>query len=107
MRPFEARKCSLEIRTGAATTRFCVKTAAAEAGTSLERMARASAPVFFRPQAVAAKRNPSRRAASERACFINGVSGWLARLFRKGPPILRNRGEGQLLLLDRESTRLN
>src|SRR2546430_13510101 len=61
MRPFEARRCSLERSTGAATTRFCVKTAAAEAGTSLERIARSSAPVFFKPQAVAAKRNPRDR----------------------------------------------
>src|SRR5437773_2059136 len=74
MRPFDKRKFSLEIRTGAATTRFCVKTAAADAGTSLEITARSSAPVFFKPQAVAAKRNPKGRAASERACFINGIS---------------------------------
>src|SRR5947199_1629035 len=38
IRPLEARKWTLEIRTGAATTRFCVNTPAAEAGTSLERM---------------------------------------------------------------------
>src|SRR5690242_8414796 len=56
IRPLDARKCSLEMVTGAATTRFCVKTAAADAGTSLEMRARSSAPVFFRPQAVAAKR---------------------------------------------------
>src|SRR3989441_38682 len=71
--PFEARRCSLEIRTGAATTRFCVKTAAAEAGTSLEKTARSSAPVFFKPQAVAAKRNPRGSAASERACFMSAT----------------------------------
>jgi len=58
IRPFEARKFALEIKTGAATTRFWVNTPAAEAGTSLERMAKSSAPVFFRPQAVAAKRKP-------------------------------------------------
>ena len=58
----------------AATTRFCVKTAAAEAGKSLETMARSSAPVFFRPQAVAAKRNPCGSDASESACFITGTS---------------------------------
>src|SRR6266478_3876423 len=74
MRPFDARIFSLEMRTGAATTRFCVKTAAADAGTSLERMARSSAPVFFKPQAVAAKRNPRGKDASESACFINGTS---------------------------------
>src|SRR5258708_8725744 len=74
IRPFDARKCSLEISTGAATTRFCVNTAAAEAVTSLEITARSSAPVFFRPQAVAAKRNPRGKEASESACFINGTS---------------------------------
>src|SRR5260370_38631523 len=94
MRPFESRKCSLEISTGAATTRFCVKTAAAEAVTSLEITARSSAPVFFRPQAVAAKRNPRGKEASESACFINGTAVWLARLSRKGPPRPRNRGGG-------------
>src|SRR6267142_6664966 len=88
MRPFDARLFSLEIRTGAATTRFCVKTAAADAGTSLEMMARSSAPVFFNPQAVAAKRNPRGKDASESACFINGRSAGLARWPRKGPPIL-------------------
>src|SRR5258705_9256530 len=97
MWPFDSTKCFLERVTGAATTRFCVKTAAAEAGTSLERIARSSAPVFFRPQAVAAKRNPRGREASESACFINGRSAGLARRPRKGPPILRNRSEGGLL----------
>src|ERR1700747_1037792 len=58
MRPLDSWRFFLESVTGAATTRFCVKTAAAEAGTSLEISARSSAPVFFRPQAVAAKRNP-------------------------------------------------
>src|SRR5262249_18520704 len=65
MRPFDSARCFFERTTGAATTRFCVKTAAADAGTSLERIARSSAPVFFRPQAVAAKRKPFGRAASE------------------------------------------
>src|SRR3989442_10711946 len=74
MRPFDARRCFLEMRTGAATTRFCVKTAAAEASTSLERIARSSAPGFFKPQAVAAKRDPRGKEASESACFINGTS---------------------------------
>src|SRR6267143_5315149 len=97
MRPFDARKFCLEICTGAATTRFCVKTAAAEAGTSLERIARSSAPVFFKPQAVAAKRNPRGKEASQSACFINGRSARLARRPRKGPPILRNHNEGGLL----------
>jgi len=35
MRPLEAIRFALETTTGAATTRFLVKTAAAEAGTSL------------------------------------------------------------------------
>src|SRR5258705_4599265 len=74
MRPFDARRCSLEMRTGAATTRFCVKTAAADAGMSLERIARSSAPRVFKPHAVAAKRNPRGKDASESACFINGTS---------------------------------
>src|SRR6266403_5527966 len=39
MRPLDARKFSFEINTGAAATRFCVKTAAADAGMSLERIA--------------------------------------------------------------------
>src|ERR1700730_14613934 len=74
--PFDARKCALEMSTGAATTRFCVNTPAAEAGTSLERMARSSAPFFFRPQAVAAKRKPRGREASDSACCIfGGVMG--------------------------------
>src|SRR5437667_2921366 len=58
MRPLDSRRFFFERMTGAATTRFCVKTAAAEAGTSLEMSARSSAPVFLRPHAVAAKRNP-------------------------------------------------
>src|SRR5215470_5474007 len=73
MRPLDSARCFLERVTGAATTRFCVKTAAADAGTSLERMARSSAPVFLRPQAVAAKRKPLGRAASVGAW----VTWWL------------------------------
>src|SRR5882672_9989431 len=64
MWPLDSARCFLERVTGAATTRFCVKTAAADAGTSLERMARSRAPVFLRPQAVAAKQKPLGRAAS-------------------------------------------
>src|SRR5437879_13047032 len=101
MRPLDMRKCSLEISTGAATTRFCVDTAAAEAVTSLERIAKSSAPVFFKPQEVAAKRNPRGKAASESACFMSiglrsplpkATSASLARRSRKGPPI-RDGGE--------------
>src|SRR5580700_4114165 len=73
IRPFDARRFALETSTGAATTRFCVNTAAADAGTSLEKIARSSAPVFFRPQAVAANRNPRGSDASERACFMSAV----------------------------------
>src|SRR5271157_875380 len=89
MRPLDACKFSFETTTGGATTRFCVKTAAAEAGTSLESSARSSAPVFFRPQAVAEKRNPRGRAASERASFMGGESVERAGRSRKRPPILR------------------
>src|SRR6266446_5273069 len=83
MRPLEAIRFALE------TTRFFVETAAAEAGTSLERSARSSAPVFFKPQAVAEKRNPCGRAASERACFMESGSANRECRSRKGPPILR------------------
>src|SRR6267142_1414013 len=83
MWPFDSTKCFLERVTGAATTRFCVKTAAAEAGTSLERIARSSAPVFFRPQAVAAKRNPLGSAASVGACVIKARSR--SRFHRPNP----------------------
>src|SRR5450755_3557889 len=71
IRPLDARRLALETSTGGATTRFCVNTAAADAGTSLEKIARSRAPVFFRPQAVAANRNPRGSAASERACFMS------------------------------------
>src|SRR5580700_1981569 len=73
IRPFDARRCDLETSTGAATTRFCVNTAAADAGTSLEKIARSRAPVFFSPQAVAANRNPRGSDASERACFMSAA----------------------------------
>src|SRR5215469_13902189 len=89
MRPLDARRFAFETVTGAATTRFFVKTAAAEAGTSLESRARSSAPVFFRPHAVAEKRNPRGKAASERACFMESGSAKRGCLSRKGPPILR------------------
>src|SRR5580698_4397983 len=69
MRPLDKRRLALDTSTGGATTRFCVKTAAADAGTSLVNMARSSAPVFFRPHAVAANRNPRGSAASDRACI--------------------------------------
>src|SRR5581483_7299226 len=68
MCPFDAARFFFDSVTGAATTRFCVKTAAAEAGTSLASRARSSAPVFFRPQAVAAKRKPLGRADSAGGC---------------------------------------
>src|ERR1700751_2896950 len=76
MRPFDARRLAFETVTGGATTRFCGNTAAAEAATSLEITARSSAPVFFRPQAIAAKRKPRGRQASERACFMSANSRW-------------------------------
>jgi hypothetical protein len=89
MRPPDSCKCFLDSATGEATTRFCVKTAAAEAGTSLEKIAKSSAPVFFKPQAVAAKRNPCGSAASDGACFIRGASAGLTAHPPKGPPVPR------------------
>src|ERR1700752_4739612 len=89
MRPRDTFRFFFERATGAATTRFFVKTAAADAGTSLESRARSSAPVFFKPQAVAEKRNPCGRAASERAWFMESGSADRERRSRKGPPILR------------------
>src|SRR6202166_5334064 len=97
IRPFDLRRFSLEISTGAAATRFCVKTAAAEAGSSLHRSPKSSAPVFFKPHAAAAKRNPCGNEASESACFIAGTSAAWARGSRKRPPILRHKCR---LLLD-------
>src|SRR5207244_11709673 len=38
MRALEARKCSLEVSTGAATTRFFVEQAAGEAGAALQQI---------------------------------------------------------------------
>src|SRR5215467_6546959 len=64
IRPLDACRFFFESITGAAKTKFCVNTAAAEAGTSLEIRARSNAPVFFRPQAVAAKRKALGRADS-------------------------------------------
>src|SRR5215831_18074473 len=98
MRPLDACRFCFESVTGAATTRFCVKTAAAEAGTSLEIRARSNAPVFLRPQAVAAKRNPFGRADSGGAGVILrqplGASGLQERRWRrerKGAPCRRER----------------
>ena len=76
MRPLDSRRFFFERVTGAATTRFCVKTAAAEAETSLEMRARSSAPVFFRPQAVAAKRKPLGSADSGGDCVISRQPLW-------------------------------
>src|SRR5439155_20268495 len=70
----------------------------AEAETSLERIARSSAPVFFKPQAVAAQRKPRGKAASERACCIRGASLRPARRTPKEPPTLRNGGGEGLLI---------
>src|SRR6266404_3300718 len=76
MRPLDSRRFFFERVTGAATTRFCVNTAAAEAGKSLEISARSSAPVFFKPQAVAAKRNPLGSADSRGDCVISHQLPW-------------------------------
>ena len=72
-RPFAFRRCLRQSTTGAACTRFVVKTAAAEAGSSLTSMPRSSAPVFFNPHAVAAKRNP-------RGNTAGGCGGLMPRL---------------------------
>src|SRR6516165_1377108 len=93
MRPFDALRCAFETTTGAATTRFCVNTAAAEAGTSLDNSARSSAPFFFSPHAVAAKRNPRESAAAEGAWFMAEVSAGRAERSQKRPPIF-HRVEG-------------
>src|ERR1700675_4884333 len=61
----EARTCARESTTQGACTRFCVNTAAAEAGASETINARSSGLCctrFFSPQAIAAKRNPRGRA---------------------------------------------
>src|SRR6266446_5389738 len=115
MRPLDSRRFFFESTTGAATTRFCVKTAAAEAGTSLEISARSSAPVFFKPQAVAAKRNPLGSADSGGGCVISPTLPWAggfpARRWRRGPKLPRYRQELSSRPTqhrrDRKSTRLN
>src|SRR5580693_6990595 len=60
MRLLDFRRFNCEAITGAALTRLVVKTAAADAGVSLTRIARSSL-VFFKPQWVAAKVNPRGR----------------------------------------------
>ena len=57
MRPLEACRFFLESVTGAATTRFCVKTAAAAAGRSEKIIARSS-PAFFKPHRAVPARKP-------------------------------------------------
>ena len=71
--PRDLRRCSREATTGAATTWFVVKTAAAAAGTSLTRMPR-SRRVFFRPQCVAAYLKPRGTFEAERLGFIVRVA---------------------------------
>src|ERR1700722_18046207 len=68
-------KCSRERRTGAACTRFVVKTAAAEAGVLLVSKAR-SRPFFLRPQAVAAKVKPRGMFALEGPDFMRRTLAW-------------------------------
>src|SRR5579883_2209019 len=66
--PEEARTCSRDNTTGGACTRFCVNTAAAEAGGSETINATSSEPVcprFFSPQEADAKRNPRGRARED------------------------------------------
>src|SRR5579872_213183 len=71
--PAEARTCSRESTTGGACTRFCVKTAAADAGGSETISATSSAPVWprlFSPADAEAKRNPRGRARADRGLVI-------------------------------------
>ena len=66
--PADARTCSRERTTGGACTRFCVNTAAADAGGSETISATSSVPVwprFLRPQDAEAKRNPRGRARAD------------------------------------------
>ena len=71
--PADARTCSRERTTGGACTRFCVKTAAADAGGSETISATSSVPVwprFLRPQDAEAKRNPRGRARADGRVLI-------------------------------------
>src|ERR1700722_516009 len=71
--PAEARTCSRERTTGGACTRFCVNTAAADAGGSETISATSSVPVwprFFRPAEADAKRNPRGRARADGSSVI-------------------------------------
>src|SRR5712671_4912043 len=66
--------CVRDRITGAACTRFCVKTAAADAGESETISATSSVPVwprFLRPQDAEAKRNPRGRAREDGSAFIS------------------------------------
>lgn len=69
MRLAARRRCSRETITGAACTRFLVKTHAAEAGTSLASSARSRLDRFS-PHAVAEKENPRGSAGAGGSGFI-------------------------------------
>src|SRR4029077_148204 len=74
--PAEARTCSRDSTTGGACTKFCVKTAAADAGGSETISATSSVPVwprFLSPADAEAKRNPRGRARSDESSFIFSV----------------------------------
>src|ERR1700730_4453051 len=69
----DARTWARESTTGGACTRFCVNTAAADAGGSETISATSSVPVwprFLRPHAAEAKRNPRGRARADGKLLI-------------------------------------
>src|SRR5580692_5542765 len=71
--PAEARTCSRDSTTGGACTRFCVKTAAADAEGSETISATSRTPVwprFLRPAEADAKRNPRGRARADGSSLI-------------------------------------
>jgi len=76
--------------------KICVKTAAAEAGTSLERIARSSAPVFFKPHASQQTKPAGKEAPKVRALSTERPYG-LARRPRKGPPVPPQRQRGRMM----------
>src|ERR1700683_1412214 len=74
MRCADCRRCSCEAITGAAVTRLVVKTAAADAGVSLIRMARSEFD-FFSSQCVAANVKPRGISALDKRAGIDLSAG--------------------------------
>ena len=81
MRDAALRRCLRQRTTGAACTRFCVKTPAAVTSSSPMINPKSRLGAFRKPQFVAAKRNPRGRALSG-AVFIRGAS-----LFTQASPL--------------------